>query len=467
MSKIKDLLFKPVDISSIVFFRIGLGLILLWEIIRYFRFDFVRALYIEPEIHFTYDFFHWLSPWPAELMYIHFFILGLSALFIAIGLFYRFSIMATVLGLGYVLLLDKTNYFNHTYFLLLICLLMSFIPANGALAVDNRIKTNTKKSHVPGWMLGILMFQVAVVYLYGAIAKLSVGDWFAGEPMRTYMGLASDFPGIGAFFLKESWVQLFTWSIFLIDLLIVPFLLLKRTRLVAFVIATLFHFIQAVFFEMGMFPWIMMLATTLFLAPDWFRDLLEKRKILLPSKPKMVSISQSKKTVIISLIGVYAIIQLIVPLRHFLYEGPVMWTEQGQRFSWHTNTVAKINKGYFYVKNNQNGNEREFKSTFILTPRQAEIMPGDPDMILQYTRFVKEKCKELNLLDIQVRSEIITNVNNRPWLPFIKRDTNLLEITAQTPLNEWILPLPDSLRNISSEQIREWLSSNSKQLGGK
>ena len=55
-------LFAPVDISSLVFFRILFGMIMFFEVSRYFSRNWFHKLWIEPIHHFTYFPFHFLKP---------------------------------------------------------------------------------------------------------------------------------------------------------------------------------------------------------------------------------------------------------------------------------------------------------------------------------------------------------------------------------------------------------------------
>ena len=45
---------RPVDIASIVFARISFGLLILWEVCRYFSHGWIHDYWIEPEFHFGY-----------------------------------------------------------------------------------------------------------------------------------------------------------------------------------------------------------------------------------------------------------------------------------------------------------------------------------------------------------------------------------------------------------------------------
>ena len=84
--------FQPVDIASLVYFRIAFGAFMLWEVCYYYN-RWVQRLWMDPEFHFTSYGFDWIRPWPGGGMYIHFLILGGLAVFIIFGLWYRVSIL--------------------------------------------------------------------------------------------------------------------------------------------------------------------------------------------------------------------------------------------------------------------------------------------------------------------------------------------------------------------------------------
>src|SRR5687768_8057295 len=68
-------LFNPVDIAFLVYLRIVFGVIMLWEIYRYFTYNWISHFYIEPSFLFTYYGFSWVKPWSGNGMYVHFFAL--------------------------------------------------------------------------------------------------------------------------------------------------------------------------------------------------------------------------------------------------------------------------------------------------------------------------------------------------------------------------------------------------------
>jgi hypothetical protein len=97
-----DALYRPVDISTIVGFRVIFGAIMLFEVYRYFSRDWIRQYYIVPTFHFTYFGFDWVQPWPGEGMYFHFALLGVLAACIALGIHYRLATVVFFLAYAYV-----------------------------------------------------------------------------------------------------------------------------------------------------------------------------------------------------------------------------------------------------------------------------------------------------------------------------------------------------------------------------
>jgi vitamin K-dependent gamma-carboxylase len=107
IERIKQTLFNPIDISFLVVFRIGFAVIMLWEVIRYWRNDWIHAFYVEPDFYFKYYGFEWVQPWPGDGMYYHFVVLGILAIFIGIGFLYRISTIVFFLAFSYIFLLDR------------------------------------------------------------------------------------------------------------------------------------------------------------------------------------------------------------------------------------------------------------------------------------------------------------------------------------------------------------------------
>ncbi len=240
VNALRSRLFAPVDIAFLVLFRIAFGGIMLWQVWRYFDYGWIQRYYIDPLFHFSYFGFGWVQPWAGDGMYFHFYALGVLAAFIMVGLWYRVSAALFFLGFTYVFLLDQAHYLNHFYLISLISLLMIFLPAHRALSLDALLRPSLRSKTVPAWPLWLLRAQIGIALFYGGLAKLNV-DWLRGEPMRMWLADRTAFPLVGHLFTEEWMVYFISYGGLLYDLLAVPFLLWRRTRLAAFAVTVFFH----------------------------------------------------------------------------------------------------------------------------------------------------------------------------------------------------------------------------------
>src|SRR4051812_8803038 len=80
--------FAPVDIASLVFFRIAFGSLMVWEVWRYFSHHRIERLWLKPDFLFTYYGFSWVHPFPGNWLYLHCGALIVAAFFIAVWFFF-------------------------------------------------------------------------------------------------------------------------------------------------------------------------------------------------------------------------------------------------------------------------------------------------------------------------------------------------------------------------------------------
>ena len=266
-------LFEPVDIASLVFFRIAFGAIMLWEMWRYFDHGWIGRYFTDKEFYFTYWPFSFVQPWPGDGMFIHFGLMAFFAACIVLGLFYRVSATAFFLMFTYMFLLEQARYLNHFYLVGLISFVMIFVPAHRHFSLDALRNPAIHSKVAPAWSLWLLRFQIAIPMFFGGIAKLN-GDWLHGEPLRSWLAERTDFPVLGEFFTDEPVVWLMVYGALLIDLLFVAYMLNRRTRAIGFLFVLALHFMNARLFAIGIFPWFMIAATLIFFGPDWPRRLL-------------------------------------------------------------------------------------------------------------------------------------------------------------------------------------------------
>jgi len=421
------------DAASLAAFRIAFGVILVWQALSYFRHDLIGQLWIQPPLHFTYFGFDWVRPWPGVGMYVHVAGLALCGLLVSLGLGYRVNAALACIGLTYLFLLEQALYLNHIYLICVVGFLMVFVPAHGLWSLDAWRRPGLRSQTAPRWALAILRFQIGLVYVYAGLAKLN-GDWLAGEPVRTWLIERSEGTSLAPLLTAEPVVYLVAYGGLLFDLTVVPLLAWRRTRPAAFAAAVLFHLANAWLFPLGVFPWFMLAATTLLLAPDWPRRFLRGTKAAQPAP------LAPRSRMLLPLIGIFAAIQLLVPLRHHLYPGDVAWTEEGHRFAWRMRVKDKVGAARFLVRLAGGTSEFAVDSRQELTPWQEGAMVNRPDMILQFAQHLADRIGGELGQPVEVRVESAVSLNGGPYRALIDPEVDLAAERRTLWPAGWILP---------------------------
>jgi len=447
--KMSAKLFEPVDVASLVFFRMTFGLIMLLEVFRYL--PHIERYYLLPKFHFKYYGFGWVKVPPGNGMYFLFGLLAVLALFITFGLFYRMAAILFFFGFTYFFLLEWAYYLNHFYLVCLLSFLLIFIPCHRSFSLDALINPKIRSHVIPAWSLWLLRFQVGIVYFYGGLAKLNP-DWLGGEPMRTLLAARMYYtPHFVAQFLTEEWVvYLFSYGGVGFDLLIVPLLLFRKTRPFGYLWVIIFNLLNAYLFSLGIFPWLMMAATLLFFPPNWPRQLLarvqRKESPLDHEAASLPEISPFYRLITTHGIILYLAFQLLMPFRQGLYPGSSSWTQEGYFFSWNMMLDTKRHKIVFNVTDPKGGRKREFPSERlrdnILTGRQFRKMSSNPDMIVQFSHFLAERFRKKGFPDGEIRARVNVSLNGRPYQLLIDPEVDLAKVKRRLwPPAPWILPL--------------------------
>lgn len=452
-NRVRAWLFQPVDIAPLVYFRIIFAGIMLWEFWRFVENRWIPRYYIEPTYFFPYHGFEWIQPWAGDGMYLHFAVLALLGVLLLLGIAYRLSALLFFLGFTYVFLLDQTRYLNHFYLISLVSFLMIFLPLHRAFSVDALLRPGIRSQTVPNWTLWLLRFQLGIAYFYGGVAKLNA-DWLQGQPMGAWLLSSTDFPLIGHLF-SEPWAGLaFSYGGLLLDLLIVPLLLWRRTRWLAVGIGTLFHLMNARLFIIGIFPWFMIGATLLFLEPYRFRAVVDWVHKRLPRRPQQPAPKKQPKTtpiysapplraqvIITGLLGIYAAWQVLLPLRHYLYPSYSSWSEEGQYFAWHMKLRDKEGDVFFYATDPVSGVTWSINPLDTLTQRQYSSMAGHPEMIHRFALHLAEEQRRAGHEQIQIRAWTPTSLNGRYDQLLIDPTIDLAAQPLDLFHNPWVLPL--------------------------
>lgn len=442
---------RPTDVAALVVFRVALGLLVAVGSLRFILNGWIERFFIAPSFAFKYWGFSWVQAWPAWGMYLHFGLLALLGLFVAAGLFYRTSIVLAFLGFTYLELIDVTYYLNHYYLLSLLLLLSATMPLGRVWSLDAWRRPDLAQSHFPAWCTYVLRFQVGVVYFYAGLAKLGE-DWLVhGQPLNIWLSSSTDLPLVGPYLGLWEVAMAMSWAGFLYDTTIWAWLSWRKSRPYAFAVVVLFHVAVGILFNIGMFPFIMIAAATVFFEPDWPRRLIRR----LP-RATVPTVSRQSWTpfgkLAFGAFVVFAVAQIAMPLRHYLYAGDVIWNEQGMRWSWKVMVREKNGAVTYHVTlppdangpPNADGRRKEQ----IVTPRkyltdiQEREMSGQPDLILQLAHHIAADFDARGLGPVEVRVEARVSVNGRRSRLLVDPTVDLASIDDGVAEATWILPEP-------------------------
>ncbi len=446
------LLMRPVSIAPLITFRILFGGLMAFGALRFMLSGWIERLYGEPKFFFKYYGFEWVSTFDPTGMYVVYGIISLSAFMVMIGLFYRAAIIIFFLSFTYAELTDLTNYLNHYYLVCLLAFLMIFLPAGRCLSVDARRHPERRVDQVPVWTVNMLILQLSIVYFFAGFAKLN-SDWLLrAMPLAVWLPTKSHWPLLGPLF-EQSWVAFaFSWAGAFYDLTIPLWLLNRRTRPFAYAAVIVFHGLTKLLFNIGLFPFIMIFNTLIFFPASFHEKLLalitktvwqsDQPRLWRPTSPPACRQDRVFRFLGSSVLLFFCSLQLLLPLRFLAYRGNVLWTEQGYRFAWRVMLVEKTGHATFFVEDPLSGRRSEVDNRQHLTPFQEKQMAIQPDLMLQYARFLSTTYRDrYGIEDPVVTVDSYVALNGRPSQRFIDPSTNLAAIEDNWKNKDWILPL--------------------------
>ena len=412
--------FKPIDNAPLIIFRIFFGLLLALESFGAILTGWVKRVFVEPEFTFSHIGFEWLQPLPGNGMYFYYILMGFLGIAIMLGYRYRLTLAAFTLLWTGVYLMQKTSYNNHYYLLILICIIMLVLPANQYASLDAKNNPTIKNLSMPQWCSWVLIFQVAIMYFFAAVAKFYPG-WLDGTfPSQLFSN--NPFPSLDSILNHRNFHLFIAYSGIIFDLLIIPLFLYKKTRTVAFFAALFFHVFNAVFLQIGIFPFFALSFIVFCYPPEFIRKLFFKQK---PSL-QPISTSYQTKPVLLWFFIPYFIIQIALPIRHWFIPHDVLWTEEGHRLSWRM--MLRMRQGFtqFRIIDKETKALIPYDHTAKLSQKQLNYISAYPDGIWQMAQIIKKEFAAKNQ-DVMIYVDSKVAINGGAFHSFIDPNIDLAE----------------------------------------
>lgn len=394
LNRIRQYFGSPVDGGSLAVFRIGFGALTAWMIYEFLKQGPVGPnglsfLFTPPETTWTFPYpgLAWLNPYPEPWTTVLFVVCFLSACLVSLGLLYRVASVVLCLTYWHIVLMEATLFGNHFPLIGVFTVLLAVIPAHRRYSLDRLIVVGLWRRRRPTtlsfWFVFLVRAQTFLIYFYGGVSKLH-DDWLRGQPIRMWFSPEGLYPFFGDklsedafarlsdFLSHEFVVYFFSYSGLVFDLTIGFLLIIRRTRWLAFALATSFHFFNYfVIQHVGLVAPIAFWATLVFFEPDWPTRLwsfLRRPHLAKPdwawliagaiavpgvgallgwkAKPSVASPAESTARTlrwpVFVITAAWITFQALLPARHFLIPDDPYWTERGVRFSWFLMTRNKV-----------------------------------------------------------------------------------------------------------------------------
>ncbi|MEL7146123.1 MAG: HTTM domain-containing protein [Bacteroidota bacterium] len=433
-------LFTEVDNSPLVLFRMFFGLLVIGESIGAIVTGWVHRAFIAPEFTFTFIGFEWLQPLPGNGMYYYYVLMAFAGLSISLGYRYRLGAVTFAILWTGVYLMQKTNYNNHYYLMVLLGWVMATMPANKRFSLDVFYGRVTKSETCPRICHKFFVAQVVLVYVVASLNKVYPG-WLNAEPISMWFNAKASYPVIGGL-LKQEWFQYFiAYGGIGYDMLIVPVLLFRETRKIGLILSIVFNIFNSIVFQIGVFPYLMIAFSLFFYNPEQISKFFFRKRI--PAREKVYQGQEPIKKLVYYGFMVTMVFQLLLCVRHHLYKGDVHWTEEGHRMAWQMMLRAKRGTGKYTVVNNDTKESAVVDPKEYMQPKQARKLAFQPDFVWQFSRRLEKIYNDKGWDNISIYFKGRARLNKGEYGPLIDPEADLLQKPwDRFGHSDWIIPYP-------------------------
>ncbi len=443
LTKITDLLTQKTDGRFLFVFRIVFGLIMAYDKIYYIKSRLISDGFLAPKVLFPYYGLEFIKPMSQSTMNAILLLLLISAIFIALGILFKYACCFLGLGTFYFLLLDKGIYNNHIYMFGMVALLLMFTNADKGYSLKSFFSKEKSNNEIEIWQLWLFRFQIVVVYFYGGLTKLN-SDWLLSKaPVKAMLSAKK--------INSDLLLYFFSYGGMLFDITIGFLLLYKPTRIFAFISVLIFNITNNYFFDdIGVFPMAMIFSSILFFNPADF-SFLKNAVVYVDKKKKQKNqvsemskeeIKVSKRYLLVLGLSLHVVFQLLFPLRFLLSPNDLEWTGEYSFFSWRMKSQTRAYKEFsFFIEDSKSHKKYPVKANTMINPMQIMAMSRDPRMILPFAKYLEQEGLNRNFENPKVFARIQESFNGNP--PQFIVDTNLNLAAQEYKLGEkinWLLP---------------------------
>ncbi|RUS88434.1 hypothetical protein EGW08_003830 [Elysia chlorotica] len=414
---------------------------------------------------------NWWKPLPLQWMYIVYTVQLTSAVCLMLGLAYRVSCPTFMCCYWYILLLEKSDWNNHSYLFGLCAFLFTISDGNRYWSIDALINPKIRNAHVPSWNYVLFRAQLFLVYFIAGLKKLDQ-DWVMGYSMQHLSEHAAFDPF--RLFLTSSQIDHFVVHLggLMIDLSVGFLLLHEESRPWGLAISTLFNTLNSLIFSIGMFPYGMMCMQLIFCSQNLPREILASLRLITrdyregdcqpshhcvytkkqatslasrcssPCKEQVLPTQPNRRHRLVSAFTLAFIAwQCFLPYSHGITKGYNNWTNGMYGYSWdmmvHNWHVQHIRITY---------KDKDTNETGYIDPRVwtsgSTRWSGHVDMVKQYAHCIERNLKDYNITNIEIYFDIWRSLNQRFQQRLVDPTVDVLQAEWH-PFQQttWMMPL--------------------------
>lgn len=452
-----EFLFRKVDNSPLTIFRILFGILIMAECWGAIYTGWVGVNMVDPKWNFSFIGFEWTNVFVGPNMVYYYAVMGFLGLLIAVGFTYRLSMILFAIMWSLSYFMQKTSYNNHYYLFMLVSWFMTIIPAHHFFSIDSFIFPRLKRLTCKQWIPVLFIAQLFIVYTFAALAKI-YPDWMNGvflhahfAPFGEVLTHRYNLPGLGAIVGSYEFSQVISWLGFFFDLLIVPAMLLSRTRGWAFKAAVFFHIFNSICFGIGIFPFFSLAMMIFFYNPQKIQSIVFPQKSFMMDRNDDDSLLTTRRVFFSYCLMLYLAWQVYLPIRHYFIPGNVFWTEEGHRLSWRMMLRRKAGDMKVYVmipdKKGVYAKKEEVVLYDYLLAKQIAKMAISPDMMWQFAHFLKTDYEIKGIKNVKVLVDAKVSINGSEFYQFTNPRVNLAATKwSYFGHQNWIMDQPNELK---------------------
>ena len=379
-----------------------------------------------------------------------------------VGIWPRLCSLGAAGLVAYLTQLDRTLYNNHYVLMIELCCLMAVLDER-CLHWPWRRSTASPAPVLARWQLRALELLVLTPYFFGALAKLNRSWLLDAQPVRSWademlgeldalsherLGHMADAyratmqrtEGRDQNMDDELLLRHFAFAISYAGLVLdfgAPIALFAgslRTRAVASFACLLFNLCNKLWFGLGVFPWLNMVAiVALFMLP---RQTLSIARRPPPSGARRAAWARR-------LVHCLAVPHALIPLRHLVFfQGgrSSLWTDEGHLYAWHMKLVERTGWLVLRVREwpaaqDTLGGGRQWElvpeTDTALHPDQAGELAHNPTMLLTYAAFLRDAFALRGVGNVTIHAfGSCVSANGRAAQPLFLPEANLLDHLA-------------------------------------